>query len=325
LRSLVTIVAAFALSVALTHVFILWLAARRIVALENHRTMHTGAIPTGGGWPLLAAALITAFAIWPADSRHALLVAAAMLLALVSWADDLKSLPAWLRLIVHFGAAALCLAALPEDAMVFRGALPLLLDRLVAGLALVWFLNLYNFMDGIDGIAGVETVTIAAGYVAVTAAAGGAGGAFHGLALAVAGATLGFLVWNWAPARIFLGDVGAVPLGFLMGAMMIDLAVRHSLAAALILPLAFAADATITLMLRIARGEKPWEPHRDHFYQRAARGLGSHAAVAGRVAIVNAALVIIAVLALTAPLPALVLAAAVVAVLLMSLELAARS
>ena len=180
-------------------------------------------------------------------------------------------------------------------------------------------MNLYNFMDGIDGIAAVETVTIAAGYLAVTAG-GGTPSPFEGLALAIAGATLGFLVWNWAPARIFLGDVGSVPLGFLTGALMLDLAVRTSLAAALILPLYFAADATLTLATRLARGEKPWEPHRDHAYQRAARGLSSHAAVTTQVLIVNSLLVIVAVLALSAPVPAFLLAAVLVGALLANLE-----
>ena len=325
MRSVLTIVVAFALSLGLTHLFIRWLAERQIVALENHRTMHTGAVPTGGGWPLLAAMLAAVLTLWPLGGDQWLLVVCLVVLAVISWADDLKALSPAVRLAVHFGAAAVAVAALPADALVFQGYLPLVLDRAVAGLSLVWFLNLYNFMDGIDGIAGVETMALVIGYLAVNLAASGSGGLLAGFALATAGATAGFLVWNWSPARIFMGDVGSVPLGFLTGAMMIDLAVRHSFAAALILPLYFVADASITLAKRIARGEKPWEPHRSHFYQRAARGLGSHAAVVERVGLCNGVLVIVAVLALSLPVPALLLAGACVAVLLASLERAART
>jgi UDP-N-acetylmuramyl pentapeptide phosphotransferase/UDP-N-acetylglucosamine-1-phosphate transferase len=103
------------------------------------------------------------------------------------------------------------------------------------------------------------------------------------LAAGIFGAAVGFLAWNWSPARIFLGDVGSVPLGYLLGFLLIDVAVRGRWRIALILPLYFLADATITLFQRLLRGERVWEPHRQHFYQRAVRnGLG-HAAVVKRV------------------------------------------
>jgi UDP-N-acetylmuramyl pentapeptide phosphotransferase/UDP-N-acetylglucosamine-1-phosphate transferase len=324
LRSFLTILVAFGASVGLTHLFLRWLEGRSIVAVENHRTMHKGAVPTGGGWPLLAATLFTTVALWQLELPQILLLLAAIVLAFVSWADDLKTLDPGPRLAVHMGAAALAMYVLPSDAYVFHGALPFVLDRLLAGLALVWFLNLYNFMDGIDGIAGIETITIAVGYASINAVAGEAD-AFYGLALALAAATAGFLVWNWAPARIFMGDVGSVPLGFLTGALMIDLAIRHSLAAALILPLYFVADATITILKRIHAGKPLSEAHRDHYYQRAAQRLGAHEPVVLRVALANAVLLIAAVLAVTAPFPAAVMAVAVVTALLANLERAARN
>lgn len=322
MRALITVVLAFVLATALTVLFLRWVAARQIVALENHRTMHAGAVPTGGGLPLLAAAGLVAVALWPVASGMWLLLGAGALLAAVSWADDVSGVTPALRLAIHLAAAALAVASLPGDALIFQGALPFVLDRLVAGLALAWFMNLYNFMDGIDGLAGVETVSLVAGYLAVTAAAG-AEHPFEGLALALAGATAGFLVWNWAPARLFLGDVGSVPLGFFTGVLMLDLAVRASLAAALILPLYFFADATITLGARLLRGEKPWEPHRDHFYQRAARGLASHSAVSTRVLAANVLLAATAVLALWAPFVAVLIAVVIVAKLLYALDFAA--
>lgn len=324
LPSLATLLAAFLLAAALTPLYMRLIRDKRVVAEENHRSMHKGEVAVGGGWPLLVSALVIASLAWPLLPVHRVLLPALALLAILSWWDDISVLSPLYRLAVHAVAAIACLWSLPADALVFQGWLPFWLDRLVAGIALVWFVNLYNFMDGIDGIAGVETVAIATGYVVVTLAAGGTS-PLHGLAVAVIGATLGFLVWNWHPARIFLGDVGAIPLGFLTGWLMLDLAVKHSLAAALILPLYYATDATLTLLGRVARGEKPWEPHRSHAYQRAARGLGSHAAVVKRIAVCNGVLIGAGLLALSQPIAALVLAMIAVAILMLALEHAGRN
>lgn len=318
-----TIACALALAAIATPLYMRAIRDRRLVAEENHRTMHKGAVAIGGGWPLLGAALTIALLAWPLPPAGYVVLPAMIALAIVSWRDDVSTLSPAIRLPVHIAAAAVCMWSLPPDALVLQGYLPLWLDRLVGGLALVWFINLYNFMDGIDGIAGVETVTIAAGYLLVTLAAG-TQAPLHGLVAAVIGATLGFLVYNWHRARIFMGDVGAIPLGFLMGWLLFDLAVTHSLAAALILPLYYATDATLTLAKRIARGEKPWEPHRSHAYQRAARGLGSHSAVVLRIALCNLVLVGAAVLALSQPVTALGIAGLAVAALIASLEHAAR-
>jgi len=323
LLSVATFVIAALASLALTYAFMRSVEGRGPVATENHRTMHAGRVPVGGGAPLLLAAVIVAALLWPLAGAYAFLLPAAAALAVVSWMDDAGEVSPVIRFGMHIAAAVACFAALPADAFVFQGLLPLWLDRLIAGLALVWFINLFNFMDGIDGIAGGETIAIAAGYAIVSALQPDAP-PLMGLAIALAGAAVGFLFWNWAPARIFMGDVGAVPIGFLLGALMIDLAVRQSLAAAIILPMYFAADATLTLARRIKRGEKPWEAHRSHWYQRAARGLGSHAAVVWRISIVNAVLIVLALMSLSAPLLSIVCAVALVGGLLLNLEVAAR-
>jgi UDP-N-acetylmuramyl pentapeptide phosphotransferase/UDP-N-acetylglucosamine-1-phosphate transferase len=151
------------------------------------------------------------------------------------------------------------------------------------GLVWIWWINLFNFMDGIDGLAGSEAAAIGAGLLLFGSVGAGADPALRTLAAAVTGAAIGFLVWNWSPARIFLGDVGSVPLGYILGFFLLDLAVRRYWKIALILPLYFLADATITLARRLLRGERVWQAHREHFYQQAVRrGLG-HAAVVERV------------------------------------------
>jgi UDP-N-acetylmuramyl pentapeptide phosphotransferase/UDP-N-acetylglucosamine-1-phosphate transferase len=145
------------------------------------------------------------------------------------------------------------------------------------------------------------------------------------LALIIAAATAGYLFWNWHPAKVFMGDTGSIALGFLLGWLMIDLAWRGFWAAAMILPLYFVADATLTLLKRIARGEKPWKPHRQHAYQRAVLGGTRPSSVVLRTAVANAALIALALLSIGSPFLALAGAAAVVALLLANLESLARA
>lgn len=243
-------------------------------------------------------------------------VLGAGVLMAVSWLDDRINLPPGPRFLAHILAVAALLALLPGDALLFQGWLPLWLDRLVTVLGWLWFVNLYNFMDGIDGITGIETACLGVGIAVIALLAGGPVDAAP-LALACAAAGLGFLVWNWHPARIFLGDVGSVPLGFLLGGLLVQLAAAGQLAAAIILPAYYLADATITLVRRALRGEKVWQAHRQHFYQRAVQGGKTHAQVslailAGNLLLLGCALVSV----MVSPWPGVVAGLAVVAGLL---------
>jgi UDP-N-acetylmuramyl pentapeptide phosphotransferase/UDP-N-acetylglucosamine-1-phosphate transferase len=179
------------------------------------------------------------------------------------------------RLLAQAAAVAIGILVLPGPRD--------LLYLAAIGLLWIWWINLFNFMDGIDGLAGSEAAAIGAGLLLFGSVGAGADSALQALAAAVIGAAVGFLVWNWAPAGVFLGDVGSVPLGYLLGFLLLGLAVRGYWKIALVLPLYFLADATITLARRLLRGERVWEAHREHFYQQAVRrGLG-HAAVVERV------------------------------------------
>ncbi len=280
------------------------LQRRAILDHPNLRSSHDTPTPRGGGIAILAvvlpvwaviAVLSGAPQLGPMGLDSVVLFGAAITLGAISWADDLHGVAPWLRLGVHFVAAAAVLMAFGRDHLVFQGLLPLALDRIAAGLIWVWFINLFNFMDGIDGIAGVETITIGFGLFALAPLAIGGEGSLFGLTIAAA--ALGFLKWNWHPARIFLGDVGSVPLGFLLGWLLLDMAAAGHWAAAIILPLYYLADATITILRRLARGESIWRAHAEHFYQAAVqRGLG-HGAVAGIILAANAALIACAVIA----------------------------
>jgi UDP-N-acetylmuramyl pentapeptide phosphotransferase/UDP-N-acetylglucosamine-1-phosphate transferase len=241
-------------------------------------------------------------------------------LAVVSWFDDLKGLPVGLRLGIQALAVGIGLAAMAGSGDVFQGLLPPVLDRLVAALLWLWFVNLFNFMDGIDGLSGVETISLGLGLVLVGWLAGSPEASIALPAL-LAAATLGFLVWNWAPAKLFLGDVGSVPLGYLLGWLLLSAAMHGEWAAAAILPLYYLADATITLLKRAARGARVWRAHREHFYQRAVRGGASHGRVATQVLLCNAALVALSGVAASGyAWPALGGGALAVALLLAALE-----
>jgi Fuc2NAc and GlcNAc transferase len=151
---------------------------------------------------------------------------------------------------------------------------------LVAVIALLWSLNLYNFMDGIDGIAAIQCV-LACGGAALLSWASGADGFYPLFCLLLAAAHLGFLVWNWSPARLFMGDAGSIPTGFLLGCLAILGAVQGQLPLAcwLILLAAFITDASSTLLWRMATGQAFTQAHRLHAYQRLSRYWNSHLAV----------------------------------------------
>ncbi|ARJ68154.1 glycosyl transferase [Magnetospirillum sp. ME-1] len=307
--------AAFGLSVAGTRAAIAWLLHRRYLDHPNERSSHSSPTPRGGGLAVTPAILLAwgglALVRGGQGLDLALMAGAALLMAL-SWWDDRHSLPAAPRFAVHGLAVAAGLAVIPAESLVFQGWLPLWADRLIAGLGWLWFLNLYNFMDGIDGITGIETAAIGLGLVVVAPLPQVAGPA-----AICACAGLGFLVWNWHPARIFLGDSGSIPLGFLLGGLLVQLAAAGQLAAALILPAYYLADATITISRRALAGEKIWQPHRKHFYQRAVQGGRNHAQVSLAILGGNAVLVLAAIAATGGlVLPATLVAVTAVAVLL---------
>jgi UDP-N-acetylmuramyl pentapeptide phosphotransferase/UDP-N-acetylglucosamine-1-phosphate transferase len=279
-----------------------YLNRRRVLDHPNERSSHSAPTPRGGGIAILAVALPLAGAVFwlhlPGATMWLAILALTAALAAVSWLDDLRGLPVGVRFAAHIVAVAAALGLLPDNLLVLQGWVPLWLDRLIAGLAWVWFINLFNFMDGIDGLAGAETVAICAGLFAVAAvnadALGASAIAVAQASIVIAGAALGFLVLNWHPARVFMGDVSAIALGYLLGWFLLLLASWGYGAAALILPAYFVADATLTLVRRALAGEAVWQAHATHFYQRAVqRGL-SHARVTRFIAAGNCCLIALA-------------------------------
>lgn len=323
---LLALAAGFAIACLGTRVLISVLARRAVLDRPNERSSHAAPVPRGGGIAVVAAA--AAGWLWLAATGPELElarwlppVAAALALAAISFADDVRSMGAGIRLAVQAAAVAVGLWALDG-----RGALaalaPAWIDLPLTAICWLWFVNLYNFMDGIDGITGTETVSIGVG-IAGLAVAGTAPAVLAGPALVLAAAAAGFLVWNWHPARIFLGDVGSVPLGYLLSFLLVMAAGESfvGLAAALVLPLVYLVDATMTLARRLARGENPTHAHREHVYQRAVIAGASHSAVCLRIAAANSCLAALAwFMAPVSSATALLLAAGVVLGLFVALR-----
>jgi len=234
--------------------------ARIALDQPNERSLHERPVPRTGGIALLAGAAASlafgATALW-------LPLALAAALAVLSFADDLRGLPTALRLASHLAAAGIIVWYLMSPMQ------PLAL--VILALAVAWITNLYNFMDGSDGLAGGMALIGFGAYAAAAALAGHA--PLAALSVALAAASGAFLLLNFPPARIFLGDAGAVPLGFLAASLGLvgwrdDL---WPLWFPLVVFAPFIGDATLTLLRRLARGERVWHAHREHYYQRLVR------------------------------------------------------
>jgi UDP-N-acetylmuramyl pentapeptide phosphotransferase/UDP-N-acetylglucosamine-1-phosphate transferase len=269
-----------------TWALITLLRQRAVLDRPNERSSHRVPTPRGGGIAVTGSILLAWLALYRAGSATTGMIGVALgagVLAVISWVDDLRGLSPGVRLVTQLVAVAIGILALPETHNPLEPWLGPGPYFAVLGLLWIWWINLFNFMDGIDGLAASEAAAIGGGLLAFASVGNGVDPAVALLAAGLIGAAIGFLLWNWSPARIFLGDVGSVPLGYLSGFLLLGLAVRGHWKIALILPLYFLADATITLLRRLVRGERVWQAHRQHFYQRAVRDGLNHAAVVKRV------------------------------------------
>jgi UDP-N-acetylmuramyl pentapeptide phosphotransferase/UDP-N-acetylglucosamine-1-phosphate transferase len=245
---------------------------RHALARPNARSSHASPTPQGAGIGVVGAALTLAAAgLWwtGSDALGNLvpLALAAIGLAALGLLDDLRHVPAGVRLLAQALAVALALACIPAGARLLPEAIPLAAERALAFAGWLWFVNLVNFMDGIDWMTVAEVVPVTAAVVAFAVILRLP--ELEVLAAALLGAMLGFAPFNRPVARLFLGDAGSLPIGLLLGFLLYSLALSGAVAAAILLPLYYLADATLTLARRLAQGERVWVAHRSHFFQRA--------------------------------------------------------
>ena len=287
---------------ALVSVVLIWLLQpllkRHALAHPNVRSSHKTPTPQGGGIAVIAATVgvVVACVLFGVPSLGGqalwLVLAATVFIAVVGAIDDIRPIAVMPRLILQVAGVAIVLAALPVDLHVVP-LLPYWLERALLGLAILWFVNLVNFMDGIDWMTVAEVAPLTSGLVLFGLMAALPRDATI-VALALCGAMIGFAPFNRPVARLFLGDVGSLPIGLLLGWLLVVLAGTGHFAAALLLPLYYLADATITLLRRLANGEPVLQAHRSHFYQRAMDGGFSIYQVVGRVFLLNIALITLA-------------------------------
>jgi UDP-N-acetylmuramyl pentapeptide phosphotransferase/UDP-N-acetylglucosamine-1-phosphate transferase len=268
---LLAIVAAAIISAGLTWT-IRPMLLKHALAKPNARSSHRIPTPQGAGIAVIAATLVVAAAIviGTGASRVNIPVAifgATLFIAIVGFADDLKSIPVLTRLLLQAVAVGAIVSTAPDDLRIIS-ACPLWLERGLILLAGLWFVNLVNFMDGLDWMTVAEIVPVTSALVVL--------GLYNELPLspvivaaALCGAMIGFAPFNRPVAKIFLGDVGSLPIGLLLGWCLLELASHQHLAAALLLPLYYLADTSVTLLRRVIRREPFWAAHRSHFYQRA--------------------------------------------------------
>ena len=297
---------ALIIAAALSAVLILLLRPllqRYVLVRPNARSSHRVPTPQGGGVAVIAATVIvtiTATALLIGTSAEVLTVlAAAVFIAVMGGVDDFRPLPVLTRLVLQALAVAAVIAVMPADIRVVP-LLPAWTERLCLFLGVIWLVNLVNFMDGIDWMTAAEVVPLTPAVVAL-AQLGAVPPPATILALALLGATLGFAPFNKPVAKLFLGDVGSLPIGLLIGWLLLQLARNGAPAAALLLPLYYVADASVTLIRRILAGEPFWQAHRSHFYQRACDMGFSVTEIVTRVFVTNLALAGLALITVAKP------------------------
>lgn len=280
-------------------VLLLPILIRVAMAKPNSRSSHRVPTPQGGGAAVIIAMFVVCAAIllmWhgfaPPPLQLVALSGAVLLIAIVGAVDDIRSIEVAPRLLLQTITVAIVIAVLPAEFTILP-FLPWWIEYLLLLICCVWFVNAVNFMDGIDWMSVAEVVPVSAALAAL-----GMLGLLPGygvvVALALLGAMLGFAPFNRPVARLFLGDVGSLPIGLVLGWLLLLLAGRGEMAAALLLPLYYLADASLTLLRRMMRGERFWQAHRTHFYQRATLGGYSVREIVGTVFAVNVMLAALA-------------------------------
>ena len=316
----------FLLSTIFTGLLIRGLAIHNVMDVPNERSSHKVSVPRGGGISVLCAIaggwLLDDILINKIALADLAILGIASLLGVMCFIDDIRGMSPYVKLLFQVAGVVAGIYLLFPEGGIFGRWFPTTIDLVLTGVIWLWFINLFNFMDGIDGITGTEMLTLGLG-LAFLAGGGILNPSVLSPSLVIAAAALGFLVWNWSPAKIFMGDVGSIPIGYLLGWLLISAAVQrgsvdYSAAAIIILPGYYLADSTFTMVCRLLKGENILLAHRQHFYQKAVdRGI-SHGTVCGGIAIVNLLLLITAwLLSTTYPFIALLIGSLLVVFLLL--------
>jgi Fuc2NAc and GlcNAc transferase len=293
--TLAVLISTFCVSAVIVGFMRRYAVQKNMVDRPNIRSSHTSPTPRGGGVAIVMSFLagsITLFLFQLTDARVTLaLVAGGCAIGSIGFLDDRQQLSAKSRFAVHLATAVFVvflLGGLPEPTLTRWGVGELWIGAILAVGAFVWGTNLFNFMDGIDGIAGSEAIFVSTAGAWLNWMNGGDPGMTAAM-LCLSASCMGFLVWNWPPARIFMGDAGSGFLGFTLTALALTTSQRGKIPIE-VLPIlggVFLVDSTITLIRRVLRGDRWLEPHRMHAYQHLARRWRAHQPVTISVIAIN--------------------------------------
>jgi Fuc2NAc and GlcNAc transferase len=287
-----TVLVTAVLSVLLCGAYLRFARTRQILDIPNERSSHVLATPSGGGIALMLAfscgLLLAAWEKGAWSQSFIILSASALVLTVVGFIDDVRGLSMRLRLLIYSLVCITVSIFLLQSVQAGNILSGLALLAFVS-LTVLWSLNLYNFMDGIDGFAALQTALACCG-AALLCLGSGYESDYSLFCLVLAAAHFGFLVWNFPPARLFMGDTGSVPTGFLLGGLVIIGGVQGQINPLcwIVLLAVFITDASWTLVWRIVTGQRFTEPHRMHAYQRLSRHWSSHFKVDMLLLVINA-------------------------------------
>lgn len=269
-----------------------------LIQYANKRSSHERPTPSGGGLGIVLGSVLGGSLIWLGDTDLTVILGLSLVIAIMGFIDDFHPLPAKLRLAVQLALLSSLVITTDISVLISGNIAGIWLIFVTAGVVLagVWWVNLFNFMDGIDGLAAAEALCMLAGalFLIVTTGSASVSHPLFGLMLSTAAALLGFFAFNWAPAKIFMGDIGSLFLGFLLFAFAI-LSAQYgwlSIWQWLILGTLFVTDATVTLVHRFAHGQPIMQAHKTHLYQRLARRWGAHHTVTIVLIIVDLAVLV---------------------------------
>jgi UDP-N-acetylmuramyl pentapeptide phosphotransferase/UDP-N-acetylglucosamine-1-phosphate transferase len=311
---LIIALSSFSFSLLLTIFAIKLFSKYHILDVPNARSNHKSATLRGGGIAIVITLLVAMFIhqkILLKEIGILYLFISLSIIAAISFIDDLKSTSIIIRVIFQVMAISILLISYFSNLNIY------ITSALILGLFI--FINFYNFMDGIDGSAAAEAIHISSSIIILSFLTTIPYEVMI-IALITASASLGFIIYNWHPAKIFLGDVGSISLGFVCGWMLLAIAFHGQLAAAIILPLFYISDSGITIIKRLFAGKKIWKAHSEHFYQQAVRKGIPHNIITKKIIYCNSSLCILGITSAFYPIPAVILAVIVTVATLYNLQ-----
>jgi UDP-N-acetylmuramyl pentapeptide phosphotransferase/UDP-N-acetylglucosamine-1-phosphate transferase len=312
----------------LTRVLISYLSSLGVVDVPSMRRSHDKVTPRGGGLAIVIVVTI-AFSMFEYLTTNAFaastkIIPLLFIISAVSFWDDLKPISAIIRLIVHLICASFAVFFFLSPTLSLIHHLPLYITFAIAVIALSGFINIYNFMDGIDGISCMESIHLSVTMLLLCRLQPEAIVNLYFITILstiIFGCCCGFLIFNWHPAKIFLGDIGSISLGFLTGLCLLLLSSSniHLFIACFIAALYYITDGGLTILIRLVNKEKIWQPHLKHFFQKAVQNGKTHKQVVSSIAVCNIFLMLLSVTSLFYPVMSIMLALAVISLTLVRL------